>query len=151
MDVRALRRRTGLTQTGLAELVGVHPITVSKWERGVLAPNRHQLALLRALAAPPGRAPEKGSHVVRLAQALNRAFIEVVEVENMKLSASNSLRGKVVELDIGTINSRVIIEIAPGVRVTSVITSASVKRLGLKVGRPATAIIKATDVIVGVR
>ena len=151
MDVRSLRRRAGLTQIGLAELVGVHPITVSKWERGVLEPNRHQVALLRALASPAGRGTGQGTHVARLAQALNRAFIEVVEVENMKLSASNALRGKVVELDVGPISSRVIIEIAPGVRVTSVITSASVKRLGIKVGRPATAIIKATDVIVGVR
>jgi molybdopterin-binding protein len=151
MDVRSLRRRAGLTQTALAELVGVHPITVSKWERGVLAPSRHQAELLKALASPPGRSTAHGTHVARLAQALNRAFIEVVEVENMKLSASNSLRGKVVELDIGPISSRVIIEIAPGVRVTSVITSASVKRLGLKLGSRATAIIKATDVIVGTR
>src|SRR5262249_37656578 len=125
--------------------------TVSKWERGVLEPSRHQGALLRALAAPPGRGTSHGTHVARLAQALNRAFIEVVEVENMKLSASNSLRGKVVELDMGPVSSRVVVEIAPSVRVTSVITSASVKRLGLKVGRPATVIIKATDVIVGVR
>ena len=86
-----------------------------------------------------------------LARALNRAFIEAVEVENMRLSASNALQGKVIELDIGPVSSRVVLEIAPGVRVTSVITSASVKRLGLKTGKAATAIIKATDVILAVR
>src|SRR5262245_26325196 len=104
MDVRSLRRRARLTQAGLAELVGVHPITVSKWERGVLQPGRHQAGLLRALAAPPGRggAPQ----VASLARALNRAFIEIVEVESMKLSASNALQGKAIELDIGPVSSR---------------------------------------------
>jgi molybdopterin-binding protein len=149
MDVRALRRRARLTQAGLAELVGVHPITVSKWERGVLRPSRHQAGLLRALAAPPGRGG--GTQMASLARALNRAFIEAVEVENMKLSASNALQGKVIELDVGPVSSRVVLEIAPGVRVTSVITSASVKRLGLKAGKAATAIIKATDVILAVK
>jgi molybdopterin-binding protein len=149
MDVAALRRRARLTQAALAELVGVHTMTVSKWERGVLRPSAHQAGLLRALAAPPGRGG--GTHMATLARALNRAFIEAVEVENMKLSASNALQGKVIELDVGPVSSRVVLEIAPGVRVTSVITSASVKRLGLKTGKPATAIIKATDVILAVK
>ena len=40
MHIAALRTRLGLTQVQLAELTGVHPITVSKWERGVLRPVR---------------------------------------------------------------------------------------------------------------
>jgi molybdate transport system regulatory protein len=69
----------------------------------------------------------------------------------MQLSASNQLRGRIVELDIGPVSSRVVIEIAPRVRVTSVITSASVQRLKLREGKSVVAIIKATDVILGSR
>jgi len=150
MNVASQRRRAGLTQAALAGLLGVHPITVSKWERGLLSPNGHQRELLAALAAEPGRAlPEQ--RAAGLARALNRAYIEVVEIESMKLSASNALRGRISELDIGPVSSRVVVEVAPGVRITSVITSASVRRLKLKEGARVTAIIKATDVILGVR
>ena len=149
MDIRSLRRRASLTQVELAEFVGVHPMTVSKWERGVLRPTPHQARLLAALSAPPGRGHTHAA-TLNLVRALNRAYIEVVEVESMKLSASNALRGKIIECEVGPVSSRIVVEIAPGVRVTSVITSASVRRLGLKKGRSVTAIIKATDVILGV-
>ena len=36
VDIKALRERLGLTQTELAEAVGVHPNTVARWERGEL-------------------------------------------------------------------------------------------------------------------
>lgn len=153
MDVARARRRAGLTQTRLARLLGVHSITVSKWERGVLAPNARQQAILRALSRPTraGRAPQ--AHVAdvaeELAGLLNQAFIEVTEVEGMQLSASNQLRGKIVELEIGPVSSRVVIQVAPRVRLTSVITSASVRRLGLRPGKAVVAIIKASDVILG--
>ena len=42
------------------------------------------------------------------------------------------------------------IEVAPGVRVGSVITTDSVDRLGLAVGGRAVAVIKATEVMVGI-
>jgi molybdate transport system regulatory protein len=155
LDVATIRRRAGLTQVRLARLLGVHPITVSKWERGLLAPSARQRALLAALgrgaAAAPAAARHVGDVAEELAGLLNQAFIEVTEVEGMQLSASNQLRGRIVELDVGPVSSRVVIEIAPRVRVTSVITSASVQRLKLREGKPVVAIIKATDVILGSR
>ncbi len=152
MDVARIRRRAALTQTRLARLLGVHPITVSKWERGVLQPSTRQRAILRALGL---HRQSHHAHVAdvaeELAGLLNQAFIEVTEVEGMQLSASNQLRGKITELEVGPVSSRVVIQIAPRVRVTSVITSASVRRLGLREGRSVVAIIKATDVILGSR
>ncbi|NUN50617.1 MAG: TOBE domain-containing protein [Candidatus Brocadiae bacterium] len=144
-----LRRRLGLTQARLARLAGVHPMTVSKWERGVLAPNPPQRAILGALEAAAGggaASPE----AEELAAWLNRAYIDVTEVSGMKLSASNQFRGRVVELELGPVSARVVIEIAPRVRITSVITTASARRLGLRTGRRAVAIVKATEVLVGV-
>ena len=155
MDVARARRRAGLTQARLARLLGVHPITVSKWERGVLAPNARQTAILAALGRPArrGEGPASPAHVAdvaeELAGLLNQAFIEVTEVEGMQLSASNLLRGKIVELELGPVSSRVVIQVAPRVRITSVITSASVRRLRLRKGGSAVVIIKATDVILG--
>ena len=149
---RAIRRSARLTQPRLAELTGVHPMTVSKWERGILRPNRHQRAILAALdAASSGRAGNASRETAELAAWLNQAYIDVTEITGMKLSASNQFRGKVVELALGPISARVVIEIAPKIRIVSVITSDSARRLGLRVGKPAVAIIKATEVIVGTK
>ena len=43
-----LRRNLGLTQEKFGLLFGVHAMTVSKWERGVLSPNYYQMALMQA-------------------------------------------------------------------------------------------------------
>lgn len=41
-----LRKRLGLNQMEFGNLFGVHPMTVSKWERGTLFPNHYQIALM---------------------------------------------------------------------------------------------------------
>ena len=48
----------------------------------------------------------------------------------MKLSARNVLKGKVVRITKGTMNSVVVLEIASGIRLTSVITGEAVRELG---------------------
>jgi molybdopterin-binding protein len=68
----------------------------------------------------------------------------------MKLSARNVMPGKIVALTRGATTSHVRIEVAHGFVVTASITNEAVDDLGLGVGKPATAIIKASDVIVGV-
>ncbi|WLE99282.1 MAG: TOBE domain-containing protein [Candidatus Electrothrix communis] len=50
----------------------------------------------------------------------------------------------------GAVNDEVTIELSGGNTVTSIITSASVKQLGLTVGEPVSAIIKASDVLLAV-
>jgi transcriptional regulator with XRE-family HTH domain len=44
-EIKELRGRLGLNQVEFAQLVGVHPITVSKWERNEAAPTPYQAAL----------------------------------------------------------------------------------------------------------
>jgi molybdopterin-binding protein len=68
----------------------------------------------------------------------------------MKISARNIFNGKVKSVKKGPVSSVVILEIAPGIEIVSSITSESVKRLNLKKGQPACAIIKASSVLVGV-
>lgn len=43
-----------------------------------------------------------------------------------------------------------VIELAPGVEITAVVTKSSVERLGLREGSSAIAVIKASNVMVGV-
>jgi len=49
--IRQLRDRLGLTQQQLAQMLGVHPMTVSRWERDLAQPppyNTQQLLLMDA-------------------------------------------------------------------------------------------------------
>jgi molybdopterin-binding protein len=66
----------------------------------------------------------------------------------MKLSARNQIKGKVVEVRKGTTTARVRIDIGNGVIITSSITNEAVDDLGLATGDDATAVIKASDVMV---
>jgi molybdopterin-binding protein len=67
----------------------------------------------------------------------------------MKLSARNVFPGKVVGINRGQTTAHVRIEVAPGIVVTAAITVEAVDDLALKVGDTASAIIKASGVIVG--
>ncbi len=44
-EISGLRKKLGLNQVEFAQLVGVHPITVSKWERDDAVPTPYQNAL----------------------------------------------------------------------------------------------------------
>lgn len=68
----------------------------------------------------------------------------------MKISARNQLKGKVVKVEKGAVNSIVSIDIGGGNKITSVITNAAVEELGLELGSDAYAIVKASNVMVGV-
>jgi transcriptional regulator with XRE-family HTH domain len=46
----AIRKRLGLTQAQLADLLGVHWVTVSRWEGGHVSPNPWCLGLLQVFA-----------------------------------------------------------------------------------------------------
>lgn len=66
----------------------------------------------------------------------------------MKLSARNQLPGKVLEVTKGQTTAHVRIAIGNGVTITASITNEAVDDLNLKVGDSASAIIKASDVMV---
>ena len=68
----------------------------------------------------------------------------------MKLSARNVLKGKIVEVKKGQTTAHVRIDLGGGSIVTASITNEAVDELKLAKGQPAIAIIKASDVMVGV-
>jgi molybdopterin-binding protein len=67
----------------------------------------------------------------------------------MKLSARNKLKGKIVEVKKGATTTHVKIDIG-GAVVTASITNEAADELKLATGQAAYAVIKASDVMVGV-
>jgi molybdopterin-binding protein len=67
-----------------------------------------------------------------------------------KLSARNQIKGRVVDVSKGATTSHVRVDIGSGVIITASITNEAVADLGLKAGLEAWAVIKASDVMIGV-
>jgi molybdopterin-binding protein len=68
----------------------------------------------------------------------------------MEISARNALKTTVKQVTIGSVNTEVTLELAPGVEIVAIITKSSADKLGLVEGKQAYAVIKASDVIVAV-
>jgi len=68
----------------------------------------------------------------------------------VKLSARNVLKGKVKSIKAGAVNSEVVVQLPGELELVSIITKTSVENLRLKEGKEVYAIIKATNVILGV-
>ena len=68
----------------------------------------------------------------------------------MKVSTRNTLKGTVKKVDLGAVNAEITLEVAPGIEVVSIITKHSAERLGLAEGKEAYALIKSSDVAMGI-
>ena len=66
----------------------------------------------------------------------------------MKISARNSLKGRITRIEDGAVNTEVELELVGGLKVVSIITKASAERLELSEGKEVYAVIKATDVMI---
>lgn len=88
-----------------------------------------------------------GREAIALVKA--SSVILMVDGEKTKLSTRNRLAGKVSRIEPGAVNSEVVVDLPGGGAVAAIITAESVKSLGLRVGKPVTAIFKASSVIVG--
>jgi len=67
----------------------------------------------------------------------------------MKISARNVLNGTIKDIEIGVVNVEVTIEVAPGLKMTSIITKNSCESLGLETGKNVYAVVKASNVMIG--
>jgi len=80
----------------------------------------------------------------------NIRSLHIHQESSMKISARNVLSGTVVSIVRGPVSTEVTLEIAPGIQITSSITSNSADALGLKEGAKAYGVIKASSVMIGV-
>ncbi len=71
-----------------------------------------------------------------------------LEVKNLKLSARNQFKGKVLAVEKGVITAKVKVEVKMPVTVTAVITKEAVDELDIKVGDEVTAIVKSTEIMI---
>ncbi|MDO5045572.1 TOBE domain-containing protein [Campylobacter sp.] len=88
-----------------------------------------------------------GKKVVYLFKA--SSIIVAKGSNELKLSATNQIKGKVAEVKLGAVNAEVDIEIAGGDKLSSIITNESAKNLALKAGDEVVAVIKASQIIIG--
>ncbi|NLZ18138.1 MAG: TOBE domain-containing protein [Desulfobulbaceae bacterium] len=70
-----------------------------------------------------------------------------LDIDPHKISARNILPGTVKRIETGAVNDVVTLDLAGGNTLSSVITSSSVKRLGLEPGMRIVAVIKASEVM----
>jgi molybdopterin-binding protein len=68
----------------------------------------------------------------------------------MKISARNVLSATVKSITPGAVDTEVVVELAPGIEIVSIITKKSAESLGLKPGGKAYAVVKASSVMIGV-
>lgn len=90
-----------------------------------------------------------GAEVFALIKA-SSVIIMTDDDAGARLSTRNRLSGTVSHLQTGAVNSEVVIGIPGGGAIVSIITNESAANLGLKVGKQASAIFKASSVIIGV-
>jgi molybdate transport system regulatory protein len=164
--------RVGADRIGLIEAIAQHgTITAAATSLGlsyraawdaVQALNNlfDEPVIVAAAGGAKGGAAKVSSRGLRLAEAYRRMEVRLTEawaeVEadtadlwslGMKTSARNALRGVVVDITGGAVNTEVTLRLADGLSVTSVVTKSSVEDLRLKVGSAAIALIKSSFVI----
>lgn len=93
-----------------------------------------------------GLAP--GKEAIALVKASN--VIVGAPGPGLRLSARNQLQGKISAMRPGAVNSEILIGMEGGTTLVAIVTNESATDLGLAVGAPAVAIIKASSVILGV-
>ena len=71
-------------------------------------------------------------------------------LDGAKLSARNMLSGTVVSVTDGAVNSEVVVRLPGGTEIVASITKASAHSLGLKAGEKVHAVVKASNVMIGV-
>jgi putative transcriptional regulator len=65
IEIPALRKALGLSQVEFGQLLGVHFMTVSKWERGLVSPSSYQLALMDQFARTAAAKQEEAKEQVK--------------------------------------------------------------------------------------
>lgn len=107
----------------------------------------HKIVAVVTHESANGLALKEGAQAFALVKA--SSVIIVTGAETAHFSARNRLTGKVSRLVPGAVNTEVVIDLPGGGAVAAIITNESANALALTIGGTATAIFKASSVIVG--
>ncbi len=108
----------------------------------------HKIVAIVTHESTEGLGLKVGAEAFALIKA--SSVILVTETQGAKFSARNRVSGKISRLQEGAVNTEVVIELPGGSAIAAVITNESARALALAAGQAATAIFKASSVIVGV-
>lgn len=90
----------------------------------------------------------EGGRAIALVKA--SSVIVGTDLEGVRLSTRNQLEGRVTRVTPGAVNTEVVIEVAGGNSIAAIITNTSAEQLKLAEGTQATALFKASSVILAV-
>jgi molybdopterin-binding protein len=133
-----------LTRSQVAEMLQITPRTLAAWEASGRVPkperdwrgwrfyDEQAIAAIRQAIGGPSASAEP----------------VVVPDAPEQISARNRLRGIVTGIIGDGILCEVVLDLGNGQEIVSVITRSSVERLGLKIGMPAYAVMKSTEVMI---
>jgi molybdate transport system regulatory protein len=135
-----------LSSTQVCELLNISSKTLYQWERAGKIPSASrdrrgwrifspsQVAAIRRYLGPaaPGESPARARRERKAIPGL---------------SARNQIRGRVVSIHSDGLLTEVVLRLSDGQEIVSVVTRSSVRRLGLRKGEEAMAVIKATEVM----
>jgi molybdopterin-binding protein len=97
---------------------------------------------------------DRAGRITTTRDAGNRRLVPAAEIERLKgereehLSARNRLRGTVTEVKIDGLMAQVELLVDEPARIVAIVTADAVEELGLQAAMPATAVVKATSVMV---
>ena len=111
-------------------------------------PGGQQISVAMMSAAAKKLKLKKGQEAIALVKA--PAVVLVTDFAGYALSASNQLAGSISRLEKGAVSSLVGVTLPGGHVVTASVTNDAVQALALKVGQPATAVFKASAVMLAV-
>ncbi len=112
-------------------------------------PGGSQLAAIVTNSSVQALGLAAGKEVVALVKA--SSVLLMTEGAGLRLSARNCLAGTVTQVRDGAVNAEVALDLGGGTEVVAIVTRDSVAALGLRPGVAASAVIKASSVILGVQ
>ena len=133
----------------------VLPGTVEKVEKGAV----NSEVQLKLKGGETVTAIITNSSVASLGLAAGKAAFAIVKASEVmigkdldpaNLSARNILSGEVAQVTDGAVNSEVVVRLPGGTEIVASITMASAHALALKAGVRASAIVKASNVMIGI-
>ncbi|MDR2240869.1 MAG: TOBE domain-containing protein [Zoogloeaceae bacterium] len=129
--------------------------TVSAVRRGAVndeidldIPGRQKIVAIITRESTDSLGLKPGAEAFALIKA--SSIIVATDTAGAKLSARNCLTGVVARIQPGAVNAEVVIALPGGGAIAAIITSASAAELGLAIGGEASALFKASSVIIGV-
>ncbi|WP_416190707.1 TOBE domain-containing protein [Neisseria sp. CCUG12390] len=91
---------------------------------------------------------QEGAAAVALVKSTN--IIIATDLEHIRLSARNQLKGIIAHVERGAVNSIVTLDLGNGLHINAGVTMQSTEQLDLHPGQYATAVFRADSVILGV-